>query len=60
MAVRFWLWFLPVLALIVFTVNLLLAGKLAKELAILSRILIWTAAFVSLILTITLFKIVTS
>lgn len=60
LANRIWLWLLPALSLAVVTLNLLLAGKLAKELAILSRILIWTAAFVSLILTITLFKIVTS
>lgn len=57
---RVWLWLLPVISLVVFTLNLLLAGKLAKDLAILSRIMVWTATFVSLILLITLFEIVTS
>lgn len=60
LADRVWLWLLPIVSLAVFSLNLFLAGKLARDLAILSRILVWTATFVSLILFITLFKIVTS
>ncbi len=60
LADRVWLWLLPIVSLTVFSLNLFLAGKLARDLAILSRILVWTATFVSLILFITLFKIVTS
>lgn len=60
LAKRIWLWLLPTISLVVFSINLTIAGKLTRELSLLARLLVWTAAFVSLILTITLFKIITS
>ncbi|MBI3385137.1 hypothetical protein HY030_03025 [Candidatus Gottesmanbacteria bacterium] len=56
---RFLLWMLPVLALILFLLNLFIAKKLSSFMT-LGRILIFTGVSVTLLLLITQFKIITS
>lgn len=56
---RFLLWILPVLALILFLLNLFITKKLSSFMT-LGRILIFTGVSVSLLLLITQFKIITS
>lgn len=56
---RLMLWILPILALIIFILNLIIVKKLSMFITI-GRILIYTGVSVSILLLITQFKIITS
>lgn len=53
------LWFLPLGALFITFLNLSLAAFLIERLPFLARILVWSTSLISLLVSITIFKIVT-